>query len=106
MNKTPTRQGRLVGLALVATGLGMVAYALSDDPLYGGEPGFGLTQTAIVVAGMLVSACAFTPFAAAQRTLLLAVTTIFTTRIICFLNFNAILATLFLVESRTYGVRW
>lgn len=78
MNTKPTLQRRLVGLALVVIGLGMVAYALSDDPLYGGEPGFGATQAAIAFAGILVSACAFTPFAVAQRTLLLAVTTIFT----------------------------
>jgi len=52
---------RAVRLLLVAAGLLLVAYAVSDHPLYGGEPGFGGVQKLIAAAGVAVALCSFLP---------------------------------------------
>lgn len=52
---------RVVRLLLVAIGFLLVAYAISDHPLYGGEPGFGGVQTLIAAAGVAVALCSLLP---------------------------------------------
>lgn len=52
----------------------LVGYAISDQPLYGGEQGFGSTQALISAVGVALSFCALLPVAVAGRILLLAVT--------------------------------
>ena len=52
---------RVVQLLLVAVGFLLVAYAVSDHPLYGGEPGFGGVQKLVVAAGVAVALCSLLP---------------------------------------------
>jgi hypothetical protein len=54
----------------------MVAYAISDDPIYGGEPGFGRIQIAIAAAGVGLALCGMLPIGAAARVLLVAASTL------------------------------
>lgn len=42
-------------------GAAFILYALSDDPFYGDEPGFGSVQKVIAAAGMLVALAALLP---------------------------------------------
>lgn len=65
---------RLVRSLLVVLGTLVSAYALSDHPLYGGEPGFGGTQRLILVAGIAIAACAILPVYLSGRVLLLGIT--------------------------------
>lgn len=51
----------------------MVVYAVSDHPLYGGEPGFGSLQGLIAAAGVAVALCALLPNRIAGSVLLLTV---------------------------------
>lgn len=67
---------RVVAIALVVTGLVLIGYAVSDHPLYGGEPGFGRVQAGIAGVGLVVSLCALVPLAAAQRVLLVVLSTL------------------------------
>lgn len=67
---------KIVRLALAVLGALVAAYAASDHPLYGGEPGFGRTQAAIAAAGALLAACALAPAAIASRVLLVAVSSL------------------------------
>jgi lysophospholipase L1-like esterase len=45
------RSSRAVRIAALLVGVALIAYALSDHPLYGGEPGFGRAQWAIAATG-------------------------------------------------------
>ena len=56
-NTKPTLSGHRAALALL--GVALLAYAASDDPMYGGPPGFGTVQRLIALTGaaaMLASA--------------------------------------------------
>lgn len=46
---------------LVILGAALVAYAWSDHPFYGGEPGFGRTQQLLAIAGLALVLLAATP---------------------------------------------
>ena len=72
----PPAARRIVGLLLLLAGAALVLYALSDHPLYGGEPGFGRTQAGIAATGAVLAACAFAPLGLASRVLLLAVSSL------------------------------
>lgn len=61
-----------ISAALAGLGALMVAYAISDHPFYGGEPGFGKLQALICAAGALVLLCALAPRRIAASALLLA----------------------------------
>jgi len=67
---------RVVRLLLAAVGVLIVAYAVSDHPFYGGEPGFGLLQKLIACAGVALVLCAFLPYRIAGNVLLLALASI------------------------------
>jgi hypothetical protein len=49
----------------------LVAYAISDHPFYGGQPGFGKAQAVIALAGVAVALCALAPSRFASAALLL-----------------------------------
>jgi hypothetical protein len=67
---------KIVRVALLLIGAGLVGYAISDHPLYGSEPGFGKLQALIAVVGTLLAACALVPIRIAGRVLLLAITSL------------------------------
>jgi hypothetical protein len=58
---------------LAVVGAGLVAYALSDHPLYGGPPGIGLLQKLIMAAGVVIAAGALLPKHFAEQLLLLTI---------------------------------
>ncbi len=58
---------------LAAAGALLLAYAISDHPLYGGEPGFGFLQGLIAATGIAVALCALLPARIAGSVLLLVV---------------------------------
>lgn len=71
----PPSTGRIVQiLILLAVGAVLVGYAVSDDPLYGGEPGFGAAQGLIATAGAVIAACVLLPRQHAASALTLIVT--------------------------------
>jgi lysophospholipase L1-like esterase len=57
--------------ALCAAGL--VAWALADDPFFGGDPGFGWAQALVLAAGLALGASSLLPLAWNARVLALAV---------------------------------
>lgn len=61
---------RIVRALLVTIGFLLLGYAISDHPLYGGEPGFGKMQGLIAAAGVGIALCALLPAAAAGNALL------------------------------------
>lgn len=63
---------RIVKTLLVALGALVAAYAISDHPLYGGEPGFGTAQALIAGLGTVIALCALLPGRQASSVLLLA----------------------------------
>ncbi len=63
---------RAISLALLAMGAALAAYAVSDHPLYGGEPGFGRTQALIAALGAGLMLCALLPARIGGRVVLLA----------------------------------
>ena len=67
---------RVVQILLVLLGALLLAYAISDDPFYGGEPGFGRLQMLIAAAGVGLALCALLPTRIADRILLLTVTSL------------------------------
>ena len=67
---------RIVRVLLLVVGALMVVYAISDHPFYGGEPGFGWSQTLIAAAGVGLALCALLPTSIAARILLLTVTSL------------------------------
>jgi len=64
---------RIISIILILLGTLLVAYAISDDPLYGGEPGFGLTQVLISIAGIIIGLCSLLPTRIAGNILLLTI---------------------------------
>jgi len=62
---------RIVPNILILVGIFLVAYAISDHPLYGGEPGFGLTQMLICLLGFMIALCSKLPSRIASNILLL-----------------------------------
>lgn len=52
----------------------MVVYAISDHPLYGGEPGFGRVRMPMTAVGVGLAFCGPLPTWIAGRVLLLTVT--------------------------------
>src|SRR5512145_1249908 len=52
---SPPRRGRAARSVLVGLGLVFVFYAISDDPFYGNDPGFGKVQAGILVGGLLLA---------------------------------------------------
>jgi hypothetical protein len=67
------RGSRIVKLLLLAIGLGLCAYALSDHPLYGGPPGIGLLQKLIFATGVVIALGALLPKRVAEPLLLLTI---------------------------------
>ena len=67
MSRETIVRGCTLLLALLVGG-----YALSDDSFYGGEPGFGRTQQAILALGLAL--CALLPVRVTARVLLASVT--------------------------------
>lgn len=67
------RGSRIVKLLLLAIGLGLCAYALSDHPLYGGPPGIGLLQMLIFATGSVIALGALLPKRVAEPLLLLTI---------------------------------
>ena len=67
---------RIVKVALIGVGALLVGYAVSDHPLYGGEPGFGQSQAAIAAAGGALALCCLLSAEAAGRVLLVALTSL------------------------------
>jgi lysophospholipase L1-like esterase len=63
---------------LVGLGLALALYAISDDPFYGTDPGFGKVQAAILIAGLLLIGSARLPIAWVQRILVLAISSLVT----------------------------
>lgn len=51
MNPPTDRSSRAVRIVALLVGIALIVYALSDHPLYGGEPGFGRVQWVIAAAG-------------------------------------------------------
>jgi len=64
---------RVVKAMLIGVGALLVGYAMSDHPLYGGEPGFGQSQLVIATAGLGLALCCLLSAEAAGRVLLVAV---------------------------------
>lgn len=58
-----TRTGRVGRSILVVIGAVILAYAISDHPLYGGEPGFSVLQGAMAAIGAAVMLAALLPLA-------------------------------------------
>lgn len=67
---------RVVQVLLFLVGALLVVYAISDHPLYGGEPGFSRSQMLIAAAGVGLALCALLPTSIAGRILLLTVTSL------------------------------
>jgi hypothetical protein len=85
---------KIVRILLVAIGLGLIAYALSDHPLYGGPPGIGLLQKLILAAGTLVALGALLPKGFSERLLLLSVSGLLML-VVAEIAANAVLGTTF-----------
>lgn len=69
---------RIVRSLLAAVGVLMIGYAVSDHPLYGGEPGFGWMQGMIAAAGIAVALGALLPDRIAGSLLLLTISSLAT----------------------------
>lgn len=74
MNQSRMPLGRVVRALLLLLGAVLVAYAISDHPFYGGEPGFGRLQSLIAAVGAALAIAAALPLRVAERILLIAVT--------------------------------
>lgn len=75
-NSASNSATRIVAILLILAGALLVAYAISDHPLYGGEPGFGLTQMLISIVGIGLALCALLPTRIAGSILLLVITSL------------------------------
>ncbi|MBI5659088.1 MAG: SGNH/GDSL hydrolase family protein [Nitrosomonadales bacterium] len=73
-NPASASAARIVRILLLLLGALVVAYAISDHPFYGGEPGFGSTQMLIGAVGIGIALCALLPTRIAGSILLLVVT--------------------------------
>ena len=60
-----------------ALALALVAWALAEDDLIGGGPGFGFTQAVVMGAGLLLAASCLAPLAWNARALALVISTFF-----------------------------
>jgi len=67
---------RFVRVALLLVGALVVAFAVSDHPLYGGEPGFGRTQVLMAAAGVGLALCGLLPTGIARRILVFSVSSL------------------------------
>lgn len=56
---------------------GLVAWAIADDPFFGGDPGFGRTQALVAAAGLALGASCLLPFAWNARVLALTLSAAF-----------------------------
>lgn len=70
LNPVSSSAARIARTLLLLMGALFVGYAISDHPLYGGEPGFGSTQMVISTMGAALSLCALLPTATGGRILL------------------------------------
>lgn len=75
-NSASNSATRIIAIPLILAGALLVAYAISDHPLYGGEPGFGLTQMLISIVGIGLALCALLPTRIAGSILLLVITSL------------------------------
>jgi len=73
-NSTSKSGTQIVRALLLLVGAMMVAYAISDHPFYGGEPGFGRLQVLVTVVGVGLAICVLLPAQISGRILLLTVT--------------------------------
>jgi hypothetical protein len=64
---------RIVRIVLLLIGAALIAYAVSDQPFYGGEPGFGGAQKLIAAAGAGIALCSLLPSRIGARVLALVV---------------------------------
>jgi len=73
-SESPPRTARRItqGLLLLLAA-GLIGYALSDHPFYGGDPGFGKVQVLILVGGIGLGIAALLPLYWSGRVLLVAV---------------------------------
>jgi lysophospholipase L1-like esterase len=71
-----TRRGLLVRIASGSIALLLVAWALADDALIGGGPGFGWSQRAVLAAGLALATCCALPLEWNRRALAAAVSTL------------------------------
>jgi len=71
---TPISPTRIVQTLLLLLGALLVAYAISNHPLYGGGTGFGLVRMLIGAAGIGLTFCTLLPTRISGRFLLLAIT--------------------------------
>lgn len=76
MSSEPGAGRRIIQSLLLALAAILIAYAISDHPLYGGEPGFGRTQMLIAAAGAGIALSGLLPTSVASRILLLTVTSL------------------------------
>jgi len=67
---------RFVRALLLLVGTLLLGYAISDHPLYGGEPGFGWSQIMMSAAGVGLMLCALLPTWIAGSILLLTITSL------------------------------
>ena len=67
---------RIVRILLLLTGAALIAYAVSDQPFYGGAPGFGGTQKLIAAVGAGIALCALLPSRIGARVLALVVSSL------------------------------
>lgn len=67
------RGARIVRALLIAIGIGLVTYALSDQPFYGGAPGIGLLQKLIFGAGAAILLGALLPARHSEKLLLVTI---------------------------------
>ena len=60
----------MIRIVLAIIGSLVIAYAISDHPFYGGEPGFGRGQLVIAIMGCLIALAGFSPKRIAERVIL------------------------------------
>lgn len=71
---SPASRGtRIIKILLLVLGAGLVAYALSDQPFYGGPPGIGMLQKLIAGAGVVIALGALLPRRFGEQLLLLTI---------------------------------
>lgn len=70
--------GKIVRIATLVIAALVIGYAISDHPLYGGLPGFGMGQVLIAGIGLVLVACTFLPLAMNKIALLLSFSMLFT----------------------------
>lgn len=71
----PPRLARVARALAALAALGLTAWAFSEDSVIGGGPGFGLTQRAVLLLGLVVGGSCFGPPAWSARLLALLLST-------------------------------